>query len=121
MKNKDKSSDIHDSEPKSFAIIETGGKQYMVSPGKTIKIEKIAEPEKGEFLYFDKVLLYSDGNGAKIGKPYLSEIKVKAEWEKEARAKKISILRYHSKTRHRRKKGHRQIYTQIKIKEIEAE
>lgn len=105
----------------NFAIIETGGKQYMVSPGKTIKIEKVNKPDEGEFLYFDKVLLYYNGKAAKIGKPYLPEIKVKAEWEKEAKAKKINILRYHSKTRHRRKKGHRQIYTQIKIKEIEAE
>lgn len=108
-------------EPKNFAIIETGGKQYLVSPGKTIKIEKVKKPEEGEFLYFDKVLLYSDGNSAKIGKPYIPEIKVKAEWEKEIRGKKIVILRYHSKTRHRRKKGHRQTYAQIKIKEIEAE
>lgn len=102
----------------NLAVIETGGKQYIVSPGDIIKVEKLKKPENGDYLYFDKVLLAAKNEDIKIGKPFVENIKVKAEWEKEIRGKKIKILRYHSKTRHRRRKGHRQTYTQIKIKEI---
>jgi len=102
-----------------FAVIQTGGKQYLCRPGDIIKIEKIKKPEKeGEFLYFDKVLLTADDDKVEIGKPFLTNMKVSAEWLGEGKAKKISILRYHSKTRHRRKKGHRQEYTRVKINNI---
>jgi len=97
-----------------FAVIETGGKQYIVKPGDTIKVERLKN--KDAVHYFDKVLLISNGKELKVGKPYIESAKVSAETEKEIRGKKITILRYHSKTRHRRKKGHRQIYTQVKIK-----
>jgi len=105
-------------EKEKFAVIETGGKQYLVREGDTIKIEKLKKPDNGEFLNFEKTLLYVDHDEIKIGKPYLTGLEIKAEWLKEAKAKKIKILRYHSKTRRRRRKGHRQTYTQIKIKEI---
>lgn len=102
-----------------FAVIQTGGKQYLVKPGDIIKIEKLAKPEKeGGVFYFDKVLLTADGDKIEIGKPFLENARVSAEWQKQGRAKKISILRYHSKTRHRRKKGHRQMFTEVRIKEI---
>lgn len=99
-----------------FAIIETGGKQYFVKPEDTLKIEKLKIPKEGGVFAFDKVLLLSDGEDLKIGKPYLPNVKIEAEWQKDGRGKKIRILRYHSKTRLRRRKGHRQEYTQIKIK-----
>lgn len=100
-----------------FAVIETGGKQYLVKTGDAIKIEKLkTAKEEGSILVFDKVLLIAEENGIKIGKPYIEGAKVEAEWQKEGRSKKIKILRYHSKTRERRRKGHRQAFTQVKIK-----
>lgn len=105
-------------EKEKFAVLETGGKQYLIREGDTIKIEKIKKPEENGLLNFDKVLLSVSEKGIKIGKPYLSGTEIKAEWLKDVKSKKIKILRYHSKTRRRRRKGHRQILTHIKIKEI---
>ncbi|MBI2628422.1 MAG: 50S ribosomal protein L21 [Candidatus Niyogibacteria bacterium] len=104
--------------PNSFAVIETGGKQYLVEPGMELKIEKIPKPAKGQEIKFDKILLASDGQNVKIGAPYLKEAAVMAEIKKEGRNRKVLIFRYHSKTRYRKKKGHRQPYSEIKIKEI---
>lgn len=108
-------------EKEKFAVIETGGKQYLIKEGDTIKIEKLKKPDHEGFLNFEKVLLYVQENEIKIGKPYLSGLEIKAAWLKDEKSKKIKILRYHSKTRRRRKKGHRQILTHIKIKEIKGE
>src|SRR3989344_5662052 len=99
-----------------FAVIETGGKQYRVSPGTKIKVEKLT-PE-GENFVFDKVLLVSDGKGIKIGKPYVGDSKVEAKIVKQGRAKKVIVFRYKSKTRQRTKKGHRQPYTEVEITSI---
>lgn len=100
-----------------FAVIETGGKQYRVSPGTKIKVEKLA-PE-GEDFIFDKVLLLSDEKGVKVGRPYVEGSKVEAKIVKQARAKKKIVFRYHSKTRYRKKKGHRQPYTEVEITKIQ--
>jgi len=99
-----------------LVIIETGGKQYIISPGSELKIEKIVKPTKGNVIKFDKVLLIADEKGVKIGKPYVEGASIEAEWIEEGRNKKIRILRYRSKTRERRKKGHRQHYSKVKIK-----
>ncbi|MBI3088980.1 MAG: 50S ribosomal protein L21 [Candidatus Colwellbacteria bacterium] len=99
-----------------FAVIKTGGKQYRVSPGTKLKVEKLT-PE-GENFVFDKVLLVSDGKGIKIGKPYLDGARVEAKVLKQGRAKKVIVFRYKSKTRQRKKKGHRQPYTEIEITKI---
>lgn len=98
-----------------FAVIETGGKQYLVRTGDKIKIEKIEKPKKGTAISFDKVLLLVRGDDVKLGTPYLKTSKVKAEWLKEGRAKKITNVKYKSKTRQSTKKGHRQTYTEIII------
>ncbi|MDD4761581.1 MAG: 50S ribosomal protein L21 [Candidatus Pacebacteria bacterium] len=98
-----------------FYIIETGGKQYLVSPEEKIKIEKL-EGKAGEEVVFDKVLAIIDKNEVKIGRPYLSGVSVSALIENQARAKKVIVFRYHSKTRYRKKKGHRQNFTEVKIK-----
>ncbi len=98
----------------SFAIIETGGKQYKTSPGQKIRVEKLAAGEGGNFV-FDKVLLRVDGDDVKIGTPYLNGGKVEAKIVKQGRAKKKIVFRYHSKTRYRKKKGHRQPYTELEI------
>lgn len=100
-----------------FAVIETGGKQYRVAPGTKIKVEKL--PAEGENFVFDKVLLLGDEKEVKIGKPYLDGSKVEAKVLKQARAKKVIVFRYKSKTRQRKKKGHRQHYTEIEITKIQ--
>ncbi|QQG42341.1 MAG: 50S ribosomal protein L21 [Candidatus Giovannonibacteria bacterium] len=83
-----------------IAVIETGGKQYLVFEGQKIQVEK--NP------VFDKVLLLADGDKIEIGKPYLAGKKVTAEIIGEKRLPKVTIFKYHSKTRYRKKKGHRQ-------------
>ena len=103
-----------------FAVIQTGGKQYIVKPEDVIKIEKLEKPKKGSVFVFDKVLLAVEGNKISVGKPFLKDVKVEAEWKKEAKAKKITVLRYKSKTRYSKKKGHRQPYTEELIKNIKV-
>ncbi len=96
-----------------FAVIQTGGKQYLVKPGDSLKVEKI-NAEKGGF-NFDKVLLVADGDNLKIGKPFIDGAKIPAEILEQGRGKKITVISYKSKTRYHKKKGHRQPYTQVRI------
>lgn len=98
-----------------FAVIETGGKQYLVRPGDKVRVEKLGKPQKGTTVVFDKVLLVVEGGEVKIGTPYLKGAKIKAEWLKDGRNKKITNVKYKSKTRQGTKKGHRQIYTEVLI------
>lgn len=100
-----------------FAVIQTGGKQYKVSAGQKIKIEKI-DAEKGAKFVFDKVLLEANGSDIKIGTPHVSGAKVEGEVVKQSRDKKKIVFKYHSKARYRKKKGHRQSYTEVEIKKI---
>ncbi|MBI2033773.1 MAG: 50S ribosomal protein L21 [Candidatus Liptonbacteria bacterium] len=101
----------------TFAIIETGGKQYKVSAGDKIKIEKISR-KVGESFDFDKVLLKADGASVEVGAPYLTGVKVEATVLRQARDKKKIVFRYHPKTRYRKKKGHRQFFTEVQIGKI---
>ncbi len=100
-----------------IAVIETGGKQYLVGAGQKLKIEKLPEEEGGSVV-FDKVLLIIDGDTVLVGKPYLKGVTVEADIARQGRLRKIKILRYHSKTRRRRRKGHRQHFTEVAIKSI---
>ena len=100
-----------------WAVIEWGGKQYRVSAEQKIRVEK-ANTEPGGRLIFDKVLLKSDGKELKIGQPYIEGIKVEADVLKLGRERKKIVFRYHSKTRYRRRKGHRQPYTEVEISKI---
>lgn len=100
-----------------FAVIETGGKQYKVAEGDQIKIEKLALKENDSVL-FDKILLKADDNNILIGTPYLKDAKVEAKVLKQGRDRKKIVFKYHSKTRYRKKKGHRQAYTLIEITKI---
>jgi len=100
-----------------FAIIKTGGKQYLVSPGQKIKIEKIAANEGDNFV-FNEVLLVADGGETKIGTPLLKGAMVETKALKQGRAKKVIVFRYHPKTRYRKKKGHRQPFTEVEIEKI---
>lgn len=98
----------------NFAVIKTGGKQYIVKAGQKLKIEKISAEESGNF-EFDKVLLVADESGIKLGKPFVVGAKVGAKVLRQARDRKKIIFRYHSKTRYRKMKGHRQPFTEVEI------
>lgn len=99
-----------------FAVIETGGKQYVVAPGNTIKIEKLPH-EAGKKFAFDKVLLVADGDDVNIGKPYY-DAKVSAELIAQDRLDKVITRKYHNKTRYRHVRGHRQHVSVVKIIDI---
>ncbi len=96
-----------------MAIIETGGKQYLVQKDTVLEVEKL-EHKDGK-ITFDKVLLTDDGSSAKVGAPYISGEKVLAEVVSEGRDAKVTVIRYRPKSRHFVKKGHRQPFTKIKI------
>ena len=103
-----------------FSIIETGGKQYVAAVGKKIKIEKL-EAEEGTNVVFDKVLLVaSSDDDVKIGKPYITGAKVTGEVMKQGKGDKVISLRYKPKKRVRVKRGHRQLFTEVTIMEIES-
>ncbi|MBI4653348.1 50S ribosomal protein L21 [Candidatus Kuenenbacteria bacterium] len=103
----------------TISIIKTGGKQYKIKEGDILKVEKI-KGENGDKIEFDKILLISDekGEDIKIGQPYLKGTKIKAEILEQGKGKKIVILKYKAKTRYRKKQGHRQLYTKVKIGKI---
>lgn len=104
---------------KEFAIIETGGKQYLVSEGDTLRIEKMPGDHKaGDTVVFDKVLLTDNGSLTNIGEPYLAGAKVEAEILKMARAPKVVVIKYKAKSRYFKKRGHRQPYFEVKISKI---
>lgn len=93
-----------------IAIIETGGKQYLVKEGDKIKVEKLTG-NVGDTITFDKVL-YRDGS---VGKPYISSASVSGKVLKQGRGKKIHVLKYKAKSKYRRKIGHRQHFTEVEI------
>jgi len=100
-----------------FAVIATGGKQYTVSKGETITIEKLAGAHKeGDSVIFDKVLLVDDGKNTSIGTPYIAKAKVTGTIVKIGRAAKIIVVRYKQKSRSGWKRnGHRQPFFKVKI------
>ena len=100
-----------------YAIIETGEKQYRVQEGDVIRVEKI-EIADGETVKFDKVLLVADEGKLNVGKPYVDGAVVEALVENQGKAKKIIIFKYKAKKDYRKKQGHRQPYTQVKIEKI---
>ena len=102
-----------------FAVIFTGGKQYLVKEGDTLRVEKL-DAEKGSTVEFDKVLLTAkeDGADVKLGTPFLEGAKVSATVEEQGRAKKVRVVKYKRKIRYKRVFGHRQPFTKIKIAKI---
>lgn len=96
-----------------LAVIKTGGKQYIIREGDKLKLEKINALE-GEEIKFDKVLLVFDEN-VKIGNPLVDGAMVIAKVLKQSRFKKVIVFHYHSKTRHKKKAGHRQPFTEVEI------
>ncbi len=97
-----------------IAIIHTGGKQYKVSAGVTLTVEKL-EGNAGDTVVFDKVLLEGEGANVKIGTPYLEGAKVTGTIAEQGRDEKKIVFRYHSKTRYRKLNGHRQPHTKVVI------
>ena len=102
-----------------LAIIKTGGKQYIVSPGDKIKIEKL-DIEKGNSVKFSEVLLYEKDNEVIIGTPLVEGAKVLGKVLQHGKADKVVVFKYKPKTRYRKKKGHRQPFTCVEITKIEA-
>ena len=102
-----------------LAIIRTGGKQYLVSPGQKIKIEKI-EGKEGKEITFKDVLLLEKRKKLEIGDPLVKEAKVIGKILKQAKGEKIIVFRYRRKTRYKLKKGHRQPFTEVEITKIES-
>jgi len=101
----------------TYAIVETGGKQYKVSPGQTIEVDRLPAAE-GETVELSRVLLISDDGDAIIGTPTVEGAKVTATCLGEKKGNKIIVFKYKAKTRYRRKKGHRQLYTTLRIEDI---
>jgi large subunit ribosomal protein L21 len=102
-----------------IAIIETGGKQYVVTKDSVLSVEKLSDAgKKGDKITFDKVLLIDDGKETKVGAPYLSGAKVSAELIEVGRAPKVTVIRYRQKSRYFKKKGHRQPFSKVRITDL---
>ena len=100
-----------------YAIILTGGKQYKVSEGDVIYVEKL-NAETGEEVTLDKVVLVSDNDNVKVGTPFVDGASVKANIVKNGKSKKIYVFKYKSKKNEKKKIGHRQPYTKLQINSI---
>jgi large subunit ribosomal protein L21 len=103
-----------------YAIVESGGKQFKVSPGQTVKVEKLSAAA-GEDVSMDKVLIVKKEDMAIFGTPYVSGAKVIASVEGEGRARKVIVHKQRPRKVYRKTNGHRQAYTSLKIKEIVLE
>ncbi|MBM3250748.1 MAG: 50S ribosomal protein L21 [Candidatus Nealsonbacteria bacterium] len=102
-----------------LAVIKTGGKQYKVSLGDKIRIEKIKE-EGGKEITFDQVLLVEKNKKIQIGNPLVKGAKVIGKILSQGKAKKVIVFKYKPKTRYKKKTGHRQPFTEVEIKKIES-
>ena len=100
-----------------FVVIETGSKQYQVSPGDKLDVELVSG-KPGDTVTFDRVLLTKEGETVKIGKPYLAGVAVTAKIVDHTKAKKIRVARFRAKSRYRRVVGHRQRLTRVEISEV---
>jgi large subunit ribosomal protein L21 len=102
-----------------YAVVATGGKQYRVEEGDVVRIEKIPG-EIGESVSFDRVLMISDGDKVTIGQPVVENAAVDGRIVEQDRAKKVLVFKYKRRKRFRRKQGHRQYYTAVRITGINA-
>jgi large subunit ribosomal protein L21 len=102
-----------------YAVIQTGGKQYRVSEGDTLKVEKLVV-EAGADVELDRVLLVADGDTVTIGKPYIEGGRVTATVQAHGRADKVHIIKFRRRKHHLKRQGHRQWFTEIKITGISA-
>lgn len=102
-----------------YAVIQAGGKQYRVSEGDTVKVEKMAV-EPGDAVDFSQVLLVADGESVKVGRPYVDGGLVRATVESHGQARKVHIIKFRRRKHHLKRQGHRQWYTALKITAINA-
>ncbi|GAB6138377.1 50S ribosomal protein L21 [Halanaerobaculum tunisiense] len=102
-----------------YAIIKTGGKQYRVKEGQELEVEKL-DVEAGDTVAFDDVRVVSTAEGLEVGQPTVDGAKVTAEVVEQTKGDKIIIFKYKAKTNYRKKQGHRQPYTKVRIKSIDA-
>ncbi len=100
-----------------YALVEIKGKQYKAEKGALLKVDKL-ENEKGDSVEFDSVLLTSEGDDVKIGTPYLKGAKVKATVEDHGKDKKITVLKFKRRKNYKKKQGHRQNHSLVKVTEI---
>jgi len=97
-----------------YAVIVSGGKQYRVQEGQTLKLEKL-QAEQGATVEFDRVLLVANGDDIKVGAPVVAGAKVTAEVVEHGRGKKVSIIKFKRRKHHMKRQGHRQWFTEVKI------
>ena len=102
-----------------YAIIRTGGKQYRVTAGDSIEVEKLPQGV-GEQVELDQVLLLTDGSNVHVGQPLVQGARVRATVTRQALGRKVIVFKYKNKNRYRRLRGHRQLYTRLRIDEIVA-
>ncbi|TFH87065.1 50S ribosomal protein L21 [Billgrantia azerbaijanica] len=102
-----------------YAVIKSGGKQYRVQEGQTLKLEKLEIPT-GESVEFDEVLLVADGDDVKVGAPLVEGAKVAAEVVSHGRGEKVRIIKFRRRKHHMKRQGHRQWFTEVKITGISA-
>ena len=102
-----------------YAIIRTGGKQYRVSEGDVLNVEKL-NVEEGQEVVFDEVLTVVNDGDVKVGAPTVAGAKVTAKVAKQGKADKIFVFKYRAKSNYRKRQGHRQPFTQVEITSIEA-
>jgi len=100
-----------------FAIIQTGGKQYRVSPGDVLRVEHLPG-ERGDEVLLEQVLLVADGDAIKVGQPLVAGARVVSEILRQGKAKKIIVFKKKRRKKMRRKQGHRQLFTALEIKDI---
>ena len=100
-----------------YAVVFSGGKQYKLQEGETLRVEKIPG-EIGSSVLFEKILMYSDGQKVAVGQPLLDNVAVKAHIVEQGKAKKLIVFKYKRRKRYRRKQGHRQPFTAIKVDNI---
>lgn len=102
-----------------YAVVQTGGKQYRVSEGDTIKVEKLGADE-GASVELDKVLMVADGEDVKVGTPYVEGGMVTATVKSHGRGKKVKIIKFRRRKHHMKRQGHRQWYTELQVTGIKA-
>ena len=102
-----------------YAVIQTGGKQYRVSEGTILKVEKLPADE-GASIEIDKVLMVADGDDVKVGAPYVEGGKVTATVRSHGRGKKVQIIKFKRRKHHLKRQGHRQAYTELEVTGISA-
>ncbi|MFO7984271.1 MAG: 50S ribosomal protein L21 [Desulfatiglandaceae bacterium] len=102
-----------------YAVIKTGGKQYRVAQGDELKVERLTG-EVGDVVTFNQVMLASNGEATQIGQPFVENAEVVGRITRQDREKKILVFKYKRRKGYRRKKGHRQAFTQVKIEDIKG-